>query len=215
MIIFISAALFITQGCEKSDYEKTLSGEDVTSLIEESNITTENNETGSTNPGETAGTDSGNGTTPETTEHSTTPDSTVADSTVIQVLIFAEKSLNLKPQSTFYAKLDTWSMELKINKETGEAAGFIFASYTEASMDGNSTVINTSVLKANLKGTVDMKTLDFKGRVTGNILADRDGFFSGSIDLETAGKVSASYSQFKGNFTTPSYLIFDYILENK
>jgi hypothetical protein len=40
-----------------------------------------------------------------------------------------------------------------------------------------------------------MKTLDFIGKATGNISADRDDYFSGPIDLETTGKLLEDFSQ--------------------
>jgi len=76
-------------------------------------------------------------------------------------------------------------------------------------------VMNTSILKAALKGTVNVETLEFKGSATGNISADREEYFSGPIELETTGKLLADFSQFMGNFTTPSWVIFDFTLKKK
>jgi hypothetical protein len=209
LLIFIATTLLITEGCERSDYEKSLSGEDIAADTQTGDTVTDNTAL-DIQPGENTGTDSGSSTTSGTTE--TTIISEATDSNILK---FVEKSLEINAQGAFHSSLNSWSAQLNINKSTGEAGGYIFISYVEATLDGASTEINTSVLKANLKGTIDMKTLDFKGRVTGNILADRDDFFSGSIDLETTGKLSADYGQFSGNFTTPSYVIFDYILENE
>lgn len=196
VIIFIVLNLLIAEGCEKSDYEKALNGEDIAVVTQTS---------------DTAVNSSSSDTTEKTTISEVT-DTNYVDSFMLKL---NEKSLNIKAQGAFHSSLNSWSAQLNINKSTGEADGYIFISYVEAGLDGASTEINTSVLKANLKGTIDMKILDFKGRVTGNILADRDDFFSGPIDLETIGKLSADYSKFTGNFTTPSYVIFDYILENE
>ncbi len=109
--------------------------------------------------------------------------------------------------------MEVWSAEITINKETGETKGFIFATYTEAGLDGSSTTINTSVLQASLNGTLDFKSLDFKGRITGDIAADRDDYFSGPIEPEITGRLSEDNAVFTGNFTTPSYVIFDFTLK--
>lgn len=196
VIIFIILVLLIIEGCKKSDYEKALNGEDI-AVASQTSDTAPNNTSSDTT---------------EKTTISEVTDTIIIDSSILKL---NEKSLNIKAQGAFHSSLNSWSAQLNINKSTGEAGGYIFISYVEATLDGASTEINTSVLKANLKGTVDMKSLDFKGRVTGNILADRDDFFSGPIDLETIGKLSADYSKFTGNFITPSYVIFDYTLENK
>ncbi|MGZ5549161.1 MAG: hypothetical protein ACXWFZ_14565 [Nitrososphaeraceae archaeon] len=174
VIFFIACALFITEGCEKSDYEKALNGEDIAA----------DTQTIDTQP---------NNTTSGTTEKTTINEVTETNTTDSYTLKFAEKSLNIKALGAFHSSLNVWSAQLNINKSTGETSGYIFISYVEAALDGNSTEINTSVLKANLKGTIDMKTLDFKGWVTGNIAADRDDFFSGSIDIETTGKLSEDH----------------------
>jgi hypothetical protein len=196
LLIIIASTLLITGGCERSDYEKSLSGEYIAA----------DTQTIDTSP---------NSTTSGTADNTTISEVTDINITDSNILKFAEKSLDINAQGAFHSSLNSWSAQLDINKSTGEAGGYIFISYVEVALDGASTEINTSVLKANLKGTIDMKTLDFKGWVTGNILADRDDFFSGSIDSETTGKLSADYGQFSGNFTTPSYVIFGYILENK
>jgi hypothetical protein len=214
VIIFIASFLLITEGCERSDYEKALSGEDNAADTQSGDTSTDNTVLDS-QPGENTGADSGSSSisgTTETTSISEVTDTEVADSNILK---FVKESLDINAQGAFHSSLNSWSAQLNINKITGEAGGYIFISYVEASLDGASTEINTSVLKANLKGTIDIKTLDFKGRVTGSIIADRDDFFSGSIDLETRGKLSADYGQFSGNFTTPSYVIFGYILENE
>ena len=190
------AHFLLTEGCEKSDYEKALNGEDIAA----------DTQTIDTPP---------NNTTSGTTEKTTISEVTETNITDSYILKFVEKSLNIKALGAFHSSLNVWSAQLNINKSTGETSGYIFISYVEAALDGNSTEINTSVLKANLKGTIDMKTLDFKGWVTGNIAADRDDFFSGSIDIETTGKLSEDHSQFTGNFTTPSYVIFDFILKKE
>jgi hypothetical protein len=212
--IFIAAALFIAEGCEKSDYEKALTGESIASNAQASD-TAPNSTVLDIQQGEITGADSGSDATSGTTEDTTTGEVTETNITDDYLLKYIEKSLNIKALGAFHSSLNIWSSQVNISKSNGEAAGYIFISYVEAALDGASTEINTSVLKANLKGTVDMKTLDFKGWVTGNILADRDDFFSGSIDLETTGKLSADFSQFTGNFTTPSLVIFDFILKKE
>ena len=213
VIIFITAALFITAGCGKSDYEKALSGEDIT-VDTQASDTEPSSKTLETQSGENTDTGSSSSTTSGTTEQATVSEATETNITDDNTLKFIEKSLNIKALGAFYSELNTWSMQLEINKETGEAEGFIFASYMEAALDGNSTEINTSVLKAALKGIVDMETLDFIGKATGNITADRDDYFSGSVGLDTTGKLSEDNSQFTGNFTTPSYVIFNFTLKN-
>jgi hypothetical protein len=196
IIIIIISILFINYGCVKSDYEKALSGEDIAA--------------------ETQSSDSApNSTLPETTEKTTESESAVSDVTDDSIINLVEKSLNIKALGAFHSSLNMWTSQLKIIKSTGEASGFIFISYVEATLNGSSTEINTSVLKANLKGTIDMKTLEFKGKVTGNVLADKDNFFSGDIDIASTGKLSADNSQFTGNFTTPSLVVFDFTLKKK
>ena len=192
----MALALLVTGGCEKSDYEKTLNGENIAAETQASDKAPDN-------------------TTADTAEKTTISEVTDTNTTDSYMLELMEKSLKIKAQGAFHSSLNMWSAQLNINKSSGEAGGYIFISYLEAALDGGSTEINTSVLKANLKGIIDMKTLDFKGRAAGNLSADRDDFFSGSIDLETTGKLSADYGQFTGNFTTPSYVTFDFILEKK
>jgi len=212
IVIFIVVVLFVMGGCGKSDYEKTISGE-----VSASDAKTSGNE--QINGIEGNGSDETKGTYTESssttsiaeqTAASETTDSNITDDNIWK---FTEKSSKIKSLGAFFSKLDVWSAKIKINKNTGETNGFVFATYTEAGLEGSSTTINTSVLKASLNGTVDIKSLDFKGRIKGDITADRNDYFSGPIDIEITGKLSEGNSVFTGNFTTPSYVIFDFALK--
>jgi hypothetical protein len=212
IVVFIVAVLFVTGGCEKSDYEKAISGEDSVSDIQTGTIE-QINETEETGSDETKNTYTESSVTSSVTEQTAASETTDNDITDDNIWKFTEKSSKVKSLGAFFSKLEVWSAEITINKETGETKGFIFATYTEAGLDGSSTTINTSVLKASLNGTLDFKSLDFKGKITGDITADRNDYFSGPMEAEITGKLSEDNTVFTGNFTTPSYVIFDFALE--
>ena len=202
--IFIAAALFVTGGCRKSDYEKAISGE---VSVTDAQTTTEG-----ISSDETKNTYTESSITSSVTEQTAPSETTDNDVTDDNIWKFTEKSSKIKSMVAFFSKIDFWNADININKESGETNGFILVTYTEAGLEGSSTTINTSVLKALLNGILDIKSLDYKGKITGDIDADRNDYFSGPINLEITGKLSEDNSVFTVNFTTPSYVIFDLTL---
>ncbi len=95
MITFIAAALFVTGGCEKSDYEKAISGEDSASDIQTSTIEqiNETEETGSDETKNTYTESSSNSSITEQTAASETTDNDITDDNMWK---FTEKSSKVK-----------------------------------------------------------------------------------------------------------------------
>jgi hypothetical protein len=212
LVIFIALMLFITIGCEKSDYEKALSGED-SELASQISDTGQINETAESQSVETGGEAAGSSTATVTEDQANASETINSNIDDDNILKFIEKFSKIKSLGAFYSKIDYWSAEINIDKETGKASGFIFTTYTEAGLNGSSTTINTSVLSASLNGILDIKSLDFKGTMIGDIKADRNDYFSGPIEIETTGKLSEDSNTFTGNFSTPSLVIFDFTLK--
>lgn len=209
ILIFVLLTVLITVGCSKSDYQKALSGEEITTVeVTDNTESTAGNESNTTNSNDDNA--SSSDTLADSDKNSTT-DTEVVDKNTIK---YTEKSLKINAMGAFYSEIDTSSIQLELNKQTGQSKGFLFISYTEAALNGNSTMINTSVLKGTIIGTVDMKSLVFKGNVQGKITADRTDYFSGDINIEINGQITDDMTLFTGNFMTPSYVVFDFVLES-
>ena len=192
--IFVLLTFLITIGCSKSDYQKALSGEEITTV----EVT-----------GNTESTASSTDTLADSDKNSTTGTEVVDKNTIKYI----EKSLKINAMGAFHSEIDSASMQLELNKQTGQSKGFLIISYTEASLEGSSTMINTSILKGTIIGTVDLESLVFKGDVTGKITADRADYFSGDINIEINGQTTDDMTLFTGSFMTPSYVVFDFVLE--
>ena len=208
ILIFVLLTVLITVGCSKSDYQKALSGEEI-STVE----VTDNTESTAGNESNTINSNDDNASSSDTladSDKNSTTGTEVVDKNTIK---YIKKSLKINAMGAFYSEINSASMQLELNKQTGRSRGFLFISYTEAALDGNSTMINISVLKGTIIGTVDMKSLVFKGNVQGKITADRTDYFSGDINIEINGQIIDDMTLFTGNFMTPSYVVFDFVLE--
>ena len=194
VFIFVLLTVLITVGCSKSDYQKALSGEEITTA----EVT-----------GNTESTASSTDTLADSDKNST-PGTEVVDKNTIK---YIEKSLKINAMGAFHSEIDSALMQLELNKQTGQSKGFLIISYTEASLEGSSTMINTSILKGTIIGTVDLESLVFKGNVQGKITADRADYFSGDINIEINGQTTDDMTLFTGSFMTPSYVVFDFVLE--
>ena len=194
IIIFVLLTVLITVGCSKSDYQKALTGEDITTV----EVT-----------GNTESTASSTDTLADSDKNSTTGTEVVDKNTIKYI----EKSLKINAMGAFHSEIDSASMQLELNKQTGQSKGFLIISYTEASLEGSSTMINTSILKGTIIGTVDLESLVFKGDVRGKITADTADYFSGDINIEINGQTTDDMALFTGSFMTPSYVVFDFVLE--
>jgi hypothetical protein len=205
ILVFVLLTVLITVGCSKSDYQKALSGEDITTVEVTESIAGNESNTINSNEDNASSSD----TLADSDKNSTT-DTEVVDKNTIK---YIEKSLKINAMGAFHSEINSASMQLELNRQTGQSKGFLIISYTEAALEGSSTMINTSVLKGTIIGTVDMKSLVFKGNVQGKITADRTDYFSGDINTEINGQVTDDMALFTGNFMTPSYVVFDFVLE--
>ena len=208
ILIFVLLTVLITVGCSKSDYQKALSGEEI-STVE----VTDNTESTAGNESNTINSNDDNASSSDTladSDKNSTTGTEVVDKNTIK---YTEKSLKINAIGAFYSEVNSASIQLELNKQTGEYRGFLFISYTEAALNGNSTMINISVLKGTITGTVDMKSLVFKGNIQGKITADRTDYFSGDINIEINGQIVDDMTLFTGSFMTPSYVVFDFVLE--
>lgn len=194
ILIFVLLTVLITAGCSKSDYQKALSGEEITTV----EVT-----------GNTESTASSSDTLADSDKNSTTGTEVVDKNTIKYI----EKRLKINAMGAFHSEIDSESMQLELNKQTGQSKGFLIISYTEAALEGSSTMINTSILKGTIIGTVDLESLVFKGNVQGKITAGRADYFSGDINIEINGQITDDMTLFTGNFMTPSYVVFDFVLE--
>ena len=194
ILIFVLLTVLISADCSKSDYQKALSGEEITTV----EVT-----------GNTESTASSSDTLADSGTNSTT-NTEVLDKNTIK---YIEKSLKINAMGAFHSEINSASMQLELNKQTGQSKGFLIISYTEAALEGSSTMINTSILKGTIIGTVDLESLVFKGDVQGKITADRADYFSGDINIEINGQTTDDMTLFTGSFMTPSYVVFDFVLE--
>jgi len=194
ILIFVLLTVLITVGCSKSDYQKALRGEEIATV----EVT-----------GNTESTASSSDTLADSDKNSTTGTEVVDKNTIKYI----EKSLKINAMGAFHSEIDSASMQLELNKQTGQSKGFLIISYTEAALEGSSTMINTSILKGTIIGTVDLESLVFKGDVRGKITADRADYFSGDINIEINGQTTDDMTLFTGSFMTPSYVVFDFVLE--
>jgi len=194
IIIFVLLTVLITVGCSKSDYQKALSGEEITTgeVTDSAESTASSSETLA---------DSGTNSTTNTE---------VLDKNTIK---YIEKSLKINAMGAFHSEINSASMQLELNRQTGQSKGFLIISYTEAALEGSSTMINTSVLKGTIIGAVDLESFVFKGDVQGKITADRADYFSGDINIEINGQTTDDMTLLTGSFMTPSYVVFDFVLE--
>ena len=194
ILSFVLLTFLITVGCSKSDYQKALSGEEITTVK-----VTDNTES----------TASSSDTLADPDKNSTTGTEVVDKNTIKYI----EKSFKINAMGAFHSEINSASMQLELNKQTGQSKGFLLISYTEAALEGSSTMINTSILKGTIIGTVDLESLVFKGDVRGKITADRADYFSGDINIEINGQTTDDMTLFTGSFMTPSYVVFDFVLE--
>ena len=194
ILSFVLLTFLITVGCSKSDYQKALSGEEITTVK-----VTDNTES----------TASSSDTLADPDKNSTTGTEVVDKNTIKYI----EKSFKINAMGAFHSEINSASMQLELNKQTGQSKGFLLISYTEAALEGSSTMINTSILKGTIIGTVDLESLVFKGDVQGKITADRADYFSGDINIEINGQTTDDMTLFTGSFMTPSYVVFDFVLE--
>jgi hypothetical protein len=194
ILIFVLLTVLISADCSKSDYQKALSGEEITTV----EVT-----------GNTESTASSSDTLADSDKNSTTGTEAVDKNTIKYI----EKSLKINAMGAFHSEINSASMQLELNKQTGQSKGFLIISYTEAALEGSSTMINTSILKGTIIGTVDLESLVFKGDVQGKITADRADYFSGDINIEINGQTTDDMTLFTGSFMTPSYVVFDFVLE--
>ena len=194
ILIFVLLTVLISAGCSKSDYQKALSGEEITTV----EVTDSAESTASSSD-----------TLADSDKNSTTGTEAVDKNTIKYI----EKSLKINAMGAFHSEINSASMQLELNKQTGQSKGFLIISYTEAALEGSSTMINTSILKGTIIGTVDLESLVFKGDVQGKITADRADYFSGDINIEINGQTTDDMTLFTGSFMTPSYVVFDFVLE--
>ena len=205
ILIFVLLTVLITVGCSKSDYQKALTGEEITTVEVTESIAGNESNTINSNEDNASSSD----TLADSDKNSTTGTEVVDKNTIKYI----EKSLKINALGAFHSEIDSASMQLELNKQTGQSKGFLIISYTEAALEGSSTMINTSILKGTIIGTVDLESFVFKGDVRGKITADRADYFSGDINIEINGQTTHDMTLFTGSFMTPSYVMFDFVLE--
>ncbi|MCL4378771.1 MAG: hypothetical protein M1409_10445 [Actinobacteria bacterium] len=176
--------IFMSYGCSAS---KTSSSDETTV----SQVT----EPGS---GETSGAAASEATASETNSASTTVETSIAETT-------AETSSGDEDYISYknnYLGGNPGTLLMQINLKTGDVKGYILTSFKEISLEGNSSEVCEFTFKANLSGTIDLKTFVIKGVMSGSLSAPNETCYNGNTAFNFSANLSSDESSVKGEFIT-------------
>ncbi len=164
---------------------------------------------------EAAGNSSGESTEVSPTDASITGADGSGDMLNQNIDIFTDKKIKIEQVNTIYSDISAGTINLELDWDTGEIAGFIFLGYMEVKLRQGKSYPCENVMKGYLTGFLDEDSGGIGGEIKSEIDGEGRECFNGPVILEFTGRLIEGGKLIEGVFNLPSGNRLYFLLEKE